>query len=215
MRRELCARCLGWCMDYHALRVIVVFVSAHATQTSIGKPRIRPSRRAEEKNRTAGFFGINMASTGTGKTLANGRILYALADPHLGARFTLALGLRTLTLQTGNTYRDRLALDSEDLAVLVGGGAIRELHERARPKVPGSDSSEDLLPEQTHVKFEESLENGPLKEWLSRQPNALLNAPIVVCTIDHLMPATESTRGGRQILPMLRFADLLIWYWTK
>ena len=120
--------------------------------------------------------------------------------------------MRTLTLQTGNTYRDRLALDSEDLAVLVGGGAIRELHERARPKVPGSDSSEDLLPEQTHVKFEESLENGPLKEWLSRQPNALLNAPIVVCTIDHLMPATESTRGGRQILPMLRLltSDLVL-----
>ena len=32
-----------------------------------------------------GFFGVNMASTGCGKTLANGRIMYALADPQRGA----------------------------------------------------------------------------------------------------------------------------------
>lgn len=157
-----------------------------------------------KKTESQGFFGIDMASTGTGKTLANGRILYALADPQLGARFTLALGLRTLTLQTGDAYRERLKLDSEDLAVLVGGGSVRELHENARPKVLGSDSSEDLLPEHTHVRFEGNLENGPLKKWLSEQPDSLLNAPVVACTIDHLMPATEGTRGGRQILPMLR-----------
>ena len=165
-----------------------------------------------KKSEQQGFFGISMASTGTGKTLANGRILYALAEPQFGARFTLALGLRTLTLQTGHAYRERLNLDSEDLAVLVGGGAIRELCEQARPQVPGSESSEELLPEQTHVHFEESLENGPLKEWLSKQPDALVNTPIVACTIDHLMPATESTRGGRQILPMLRLltSDLVL-----
>lgn len=159
-----------------------------------------------------GFFGIDMASTGTGKTLANGRILYALANPQLGARFTLAMGLRTLTLQTGDAYRERLGLDSEDLAVLVGGGAVRELHEQARLQVPGSESSENLLPEQTHVNFEGSLENGPLKKWLSEQPDSLLNAPVVACTIDHLMPATEATRGGRQILPMLRLltSDLVL-----
>jgi CRISPR-associated endonuclease/helicase Cas3 len=68
-----------------------------------------------------GFFGINMASTGCGKTLANGRILYALADPQRGARFSIALGLRTLTLQTGQVYRERLGLGEDDLAVMVGG----------------------------------------------------------------------------------------------
>ena len=34
-----------------------------------------------ERSQRQGFFGINMASTGCGKTLANGRIMYALADP--------------------------------------------------------------------------------------------------------------------------------------
>lgn len=164
------------------------------------------------KSERYGFFGINMASTGTGKTLANGRIMYALANPQLGARFTLALGLRTLTLQTGDAYRERMHLGDEDLAVLVGGGAIRELHEKTHSPVPGSESAEGLLPEQTHVHFEGSLEDGPLNRWLEKQSRALLQAPVVTCTIDHLMPATESTRGGHQMLPMLRLltSDLVL-----
>ena len=162
--------------------------------------------KAEEQ----GFFGVNMASTGTGKTFANGRVLYALANARLGARFTVAVGLRSLTLQTGRAYRDRLSLDQEDLAILVGGGAMREMHERAR--VHGSESSESLLPEQSHVHVDSGLEQGPLADWLSKQASALLNAPIAVCTIDHLMPATEGIRGGRHILPLLRLltSDLVI-----
>ena len=165
-----------------------------------------------KKSAQHGFFGVNMASTGTGKTLANGRILYGLAEPEIGARLTFALGLRTLTLQTGTVYRNHFHLDERDLAVLVGGGAVRELYEDGRPRAPGSDSSEELLPEHTHVHFEGSLKSGPLKKWLEKQTAALLNAPVVACTIDHLMPATESTRGGRQILPMLRLmtSDLVL-----
>lgn len=184
-------------------------------------PQFRWQNRASDlaegirtRSVASGFFGVNMASTGTGKTLANGRILYGLADQHLGARFTLALGLRSLTLQTGDAYRKRLHLDVDDLAVLVGGGSVQELHENAKPRpaVPGSESSQELLPEQTHVHHEGNLENGPLKNWLKQQQNALLNAPVVVCTVDHLMPATEATRGGKQILPMLRLltSDLVL-----
>jgi len=166
-----------------------------------------------------GFFGVNMASTGCGKTLANGRIMYGLADPQQGARFNIALGLRTLTLQTGDAYRDRLGLGDEDLAVLVGGGAVRALHEHQRDEDnalnrSGSESQADLLPDNHYVHFEGSLEDGPLNRWLSHNPNAnkLLNAPILACTIDHLMPATEGTRGGRQIAPMLRLmsSDLVL-----
>lgn len=165
-----------------------------------------------------GFFGINMASTGCGKTLANGRILYALADPMRGARFTVALGLRTLTLQTGDAYRDRLHLGSDEMAVLVGGAAVRALHEQqqaeARLLAGGSESSAELLPEYNQVFYDGSLEDGPLNRWLGQNQPAskLLNAPILVCTIDHLMPATEGTRGGHQIPPMLRLmsSDLVL-----
>jgi CRISPR-associated endonuclease/helicase Cas3 len=166
----------------------------------------------------SGFFGVNMASTGCGKTLANGRILYGLADPQRGARFTIALGLRTLTLQTGRAYRERLGLGEDDLAVLVGGGAARELfalgERESRHSVAGCESAEDLLPDNTYVHFEGNVEQGPLKRWLTTNPDAnkLLQAPILVCTIDHLVPATESLRGGRQIGPMLRLltSDLVL-----
>jgi CRISPR-associated endonuclease/helicase Cas3 len=171
------------------------------------------SRSAEQ-----GFFGVNMASTGCGKTLANGRIMYGLADPGLGARFNIALGLRTLTLQTGEAYRTRLGLGEEDLAVLVGGGAIRALFEKQQEEsalsLVGAESSEDLLAQNHYVHFEGSLEDGPLNKWLgdNRDAQKLLNAPILTCTIDHLMPATEGTRGGRQIAPMLRLmsSDLIL-----
>lgn len=165
-----------------------------------------------------GFFGVNMASTGYGKTLANGRILYALASPQHGARFSIALGLRTLTLQTGEVYREQMGLGAEDLAILVGGGAIRALHEyqleRDTQMASNSESTADLLPEQHYVHFEGSLEDGPLNRWIGKNPDVqkLINAPVLVCTIDHLMPATESTRGGHQIAPMLRLlsADLVL-----
>lgn len=165
-----------------------------------------------------GFFGVNMASTGCGKTLANGRIIYGLADPARGARFTVALGLRTLTLQTGDAYRERLHLGRDEMAVMVGGSAVRALHEHqqaeARLSAGGSESSAELVPEYNAVLYDGSLEDGPLNRWLGQNQPAskLLNAPILVCTIDHLMPATEGTRGGHQIPPMLRLmsSDLVL-----
>lgn len=164
-----------------------------------------------------GFFGVNLASTGCGKTLANGRILYALADPQRGARFSIALGLRTLTLQTGEAYRQQLGLDEDDLAIRVGGMAVRELFEldaqERRAAALGSESAA-ALQDNGHVHYAASLENGPLKDWLQHDPATLklVSAPVLICTLDHLMPACESLRGGRQIAPMLRLltADLVL-----
>ncbi|MDO8330881.1 MAG: type I-F CRISPR-associated helicase Cas3f [Fluviicoccus sp.] len=178
----------------------------------------------QARSQDHGFFGINMASTGCGKTLANGRIMYALADPQRGARFSIALGLRTLTLQTGQAYRDLLEIGDDDLAVLVGGAAVRELFERQQnasdsaagltPQMRGSESAEALIPDNSYVSYESSLPEGGLSDWLKQNPaaNKLLCAPILTCTIDHLIPATESTRGGHQIAPMLRLmtSDLVL-----
>lgn len=172
-----------------------------------------------QRSALRGFLGVNMASTGKGKTLANGRIMYALADPHLGARFTIALGLRVLTLQTGEVYRSRLGLGADDLAVLVGGARARELYDhglqqRAPEDASGSESTETLIEEGSYVHYEGSVAHGPLSEWLecTRGATNLVSAPILTCTIDHLMPATESRRGGHQIAPMLRLmtADLVL-----
>ncbi|MBU59827.1 MAG: type I-F CRISPR-associated helicase Cas3 [Alcanivorax sp.] len=188
-----------------------------------GHPRFRWQDRAfdlasslRDRSENQGFFGVNMASTGCGKTLANGRVLYALADPQRGARFCVALGLRTLTLQTGQAYRERLSLGEDELAVRVGGGASRalfEYYERQAEKT-GSASSQSLIEEDGHVVFEGNFDAHPVLRRLAHDPNArsLIVAPILVCTVDHLVPATESTRGGRQIAPMLRLmsSDLVL-----
>ncbi|ARS52979.1 type I-F CRISPR-associated helicase Cas3f [Kushneria konosiri] len=160
-----------------------------------------------------GFFGINMASTGCGKTIANGRILYALADPETGARFSIALGLRTLTLQTGQAYRERLGLNGDELAIRVGGSASRALFEHQQ-RSGGSESRAELLDDESHVVFEGDPEAHRVLGRIVADPQAqaLIQAPVLVCTIDHLMPATESLRGGHQIAPMLRLmsGDLVL-----
>ncbi|CAO95885.1 type I-F CRISPR-associated helicase Cas3f [Erwinia tasmaniensis] len=165
-----------------------------------------------------GFFGINMASTGCGKTFANARIMYALSDEQKGCRFSVALGLRTLTLQTGDALREKLNLEQDDLAVLVGSQAVTQLHQLAKDNPvshdTGSESAEALPEENQYISYEGSLDDGRLSRWLQKSPriNKLLSAPVLVTTIDHLIGATEGLRGGRQIAPMLRLltSDLVL-----
>lgn len=182
-----------------------------------------------ERSAEQGFFGVNMASTGCGKTFANARIMYGLADEKLGCRFNVALGLRTLTLQTGDALQERLQLESDDLAVLIGSQSVRQLHElRKQAKEPvdkneisklsaeqaGSESAESMFDEFQYLRYDGSLDDGRLSKWLSLSPklHQLLSAPVLVSTIDHLMPATEGERGGKQIAPMLRLltSDLVL-----
>lgn len=163
-----------------------------------------------------GAFIVNMASTGCGKTLANARILYALADPQLGLRVSYALGLRTLTLQTGRSYRHDLHLDDDELAVLVGGSASRALfeHYEAKAEASGSASVQALIEEDSHVLYEGNVADHPLLSRALANPEIrkLISAPMLVCTVDHIAPATESLRAGRQIAPMLRLmsSDLVL-----
>ncbi len=90
-----------------------------------------------------GFFAVNMASTGKGKTFANAKIMQALSADEESLRYILALGLRTLTLQTGDEYKDKIGLKDEELAVLIGSKAIVDLHKQKNPT--GSESDDDLL----------------------------------------------------------------------
>jgi len=165
-----------------------------------------------------GFFAVNMASTGCGKTFANAKIMRALSDSGESLRFILALGLRTLTLQTGDEYRNRIGLDDSELAVLIGSKAVMELHkQRVEEEVVqndaqlGSESLEPLLDED--IDFDCDIPEEGLATVLTEQRDRqFLYAPVLACTIDHLMAATETRRGGRYILPCLRLisSDLVI-----
>lgn len=177
-----------------------------------------------------GFFGVNMASTGCGKTWANGRVMYALADSDKGARFSIALGLRTLTLQTGQAYRERLKLSDDDVGIVIGSKAVTELFdlnqvekkEEERKDLlestsSGSESSQDLISDlDGEISYEGLMElDEKWQKWLKTKNDnvqKLLIPPILVCTVDHLIGATEGVAGGKQIIPMLRLltSDLVL-----
>ena len=168
-----------------------------------------------------GFFAVNMASTGCGKTYANAKVMRALSPDGESLRFILALGLRTLTLQTGDEYRERIGLDNSELAVMIGSRAVMELHQQNKleqqeqddiNKFAGSESLESLLDDDI-IDYECAIPETRLNTVLvDERTRKFLYSPVLACTIDHLMPATECVRGGRYILPSLRLmsSDLVI-----
>lgn len=179
--------------------------------------------REHTEDKSQGYFVVNMASTGCGKTIANAKIMQALSEEGESLRFILALGLRTLTLQTGDEYKERLKLQQSDLAVLIGSKAISELHQSGKvvekddiePEQAdaGSESLESLQDESDVLDWQGVLPEEELTTVLTKEKDRkLLYAPVLVCTIDHIMAATETKRGGRYILPCLRLmsSDLVI-----
>ena len=178
-------------------------------------------RKNQEKFDKLGFFALNMASTGCGKTLANAKIMRILSEDGDSLRYILALGLRNLTLQTGDAYREKIDLDNSELGVIIGSQAIKELYEKDSEKKEkeesdsaqdsGSESFDEIFP--YDLDFEYNVDEDILKTIITNKKHLkLLNAPVIACTIDHLMSATESLRGGHHILPCLRLmsSDLVI-----
>jgi len=174
------------------------------------------ARKLRKETSKYGFFGVNMASTGKGKTIANARIMAGLSEKDK-CRFSVALGLRTLTLQTGKALADMLDLKKEDYGILIGSQAVQALFENQQDKESdnfnGSESSQDLSKDQDVI-YDGIVDNEILTKWLEKSPKMqkLINAPLLVSTIDHLIPATEGVRGGKQIAPMLRLytSDLVL-----
>ncbi len=168
-----------------------------------------------------GFIAVNMASTGCGKTYANAKIMRVLSEDGESLRYILALGLRALTLQTGDEYRERVGMDNSELAVLIGSKAVMELHRENRDDIKGGDaghvsagseSSEELF-EDDVVDYNCAIPEGGLNTVLTGdRERKFLYSPVLACTIDHIMAATECRRGGRYILPSLRLmsSDLVI-----
>ncbi|MFD1804972.1 type I-F CRISPR-associated helicase Cas3f [Pasteurella oralis] len=185
------------------------------------------AKRIQKASETQGFFGVNMASTGCGKTFANAKMMYALSDPTKGARLTIALGLRVLTLQTGTALSQRLELknakEQDYLAVLVGSSAVRKLYELQQERAQqlaaqGSESIEQWFENMTvegAAYIESAVENEEISDFLTKKDQAmkkLLYAPLVSCTLDHIIAASESVRGGHHIVPTLRLltSDLIL-----
>lgn len=185
---------------------------------------IKQFRKKQDDGIEQGWFIVNMASTGKGKTIANAKIMQALSKDGQSLRYVLALGLRTLTLQTGDSYRKDIGLDNDELAVLIGSKAVQELHQKQRHQEKselvdeldeiGSESLEQLL--ENELDYAEMPQadfmNVLFPQAQAERNKAFLYKPVLACTIDHIMSATETKRGGKYILPSLRLSssDLVI-----
>lgn len=182
--------------------------------------KIRKYREGRERNQA--FFIVNMASTGCGKTMANAKIMEAVSEDGESLRYVLALGLRSLTLQTGDEYRERIGLSKDDMAVIIGSSAVLKLHNRTKGQDDTSLYGEDgpfMEQELSCIDTQSDQENQFLDIFFNpAQPESagknrnFLFKPVLVTTIDHLMGAVETKRGGRYILPSLRLmsSDLVI-----
>lgn len=193
---------------------------------------IREVQAAKQEGEEQAWFVMNMASTGCGKTTANAKLMQSLSPDGKSMRYTLALGLRSLTLQTGSEYQERMHLTKDELAIVIGSSAVEELYrqekqsdsadleEKGSPCEIGGSGEEELLEDM--LSFEDNFTHEQLKYldiYLDgrRNPQAKKNGaflfkPVLVATIDQIIRATEVTRGGKGLLPFLRMmsADLVI-----
>ncbi|MDF5813206.1 HD domain-containing protein [Pseudomonas aeruginosa] len=163
-----------------------------------------------------GFFGLNLASTGCGRDprqrpypVCAGRSATRRAFQHRSRPARLDPANRAGLPRAARPGRRRPRYPGRRQR---RPRTVRKQQERLERS--GSESAQELLAENSHVHFAGTLEDGPLREWLGRNSagNRLLEAPILACTIDHLMPASESLRGGHQIAPLLRLmtSDLVL-----
>lgn len=189
---------------------------------------------------SSGFFGILMAGTGTGKTKAAPIIMRAASGDRL--RYSLALGLRTLTLQSGDEYVRDLMLPEDAVNVVIGSELAQALH-----RIGSEDEEQPDRDQQSQqVMARQILEDHPpaskdrgtegeygdLEDIVvplgsrgrytlpssydsllpeGERARNLLAAPILVSTIDTLMPVADARRG-RHLNAFLRVAtsDLIL-----
>lgn len=190
------------------------------------------SKSVSSSSLEGGFFGVNLASTGRGKTFGNARIMYGLAASQMSCRFNIALGLRTLTLQTGDALKQLVGLAEEDVAVLIGSRAAKTLHElrgknqsrdpeqERKPGLEsiGSESLEEPFGPTEYLSYEGMIDKTLFGDWLKnsedRRPGIrqLISAPVLVSTIDYLMPACEGGSTMAQIAGIMRLltSDLVL-----
>lgn len=166
--------------------------------------KIRGYYRKDNASYDSGVFCVNMAGTGCGKTLANAKIMRALSSDN-SLRYTVLMGLRSLTLQTGDAYRKFIGMSADDIAVYVGSEAYTELYNI------GHNIESDSI-----IDYVKGLENSFLQILFEKEGSLkkkkILFKPVLVSTIDTVIGASEKSEGTKYLLPFLRImtSDVII-----
>jgi len=188
-------------------------------------PRVRDSRfewqaKSSRVTRKAfrkvpegsGFFGVLMAGTGSGKTRA-APIIATAANSGKILRLNVSTGMRSLTLQGGREYLDDMHFAAEDVSVVIGDALTRELFElESAERANGTDA--DFPDAENTVQSDlgtpaRTLPKGMMRfagDSASVDKVLFLASPILVSTVDILMPAASAMRGNH-VLKTLRVAS--------
>jgi CRISPR-associated endonuclease/helicase Cas3 len=164
----------------------------------------------------AGFFGILAAKTGAGKTLAAARIMAVLSKE---LRFSLALGLRSLTLQAGNDYKNIIGFKQNEFAVMVGSKTSQALFEH-RQATEAENNNQDTAKEGTfnegiadddEVRYGDTGTLGESLFALSEKELKILATPVLIATVDHIISPTDGRRSKSTLMSLrLMTSDLVL-----
>ncbi|HCT99059.1 MAG TPA: hypothetical protein DF614_03005 [Methylococcaceae bacterium] len=157
-----------------------------------------------------GFFAVNMATDTQAKLAANAAMLRALSPDFKSLRGVFALGSANLTLQTGEQYRKHLGLDNLELAIVTGTKIPTGLYKSAQA-LSEQLSMESLLNDE--VDFDGNIFEGNTAAFFNdARDKKFLYAPVLACTIDSFICATQTAQGHHHILPSLRLmsSDLVL-----
>lgn len=155
-------------------------------------------------------FGVMVAETGSGKTIA---AISALAAVTGRVRITTALGFRSLTRQTAKSYRnpDDVGLKPFHVAALIGTSLEKEFEKQDKlyfmETTDGVENSPQDITEYYWDSIDEQIsgDRHPITTLGSRSLQPMLETPVVVATTDHLVHALEGSRAA-QLLPIYRIA---------
>ena len=158
---------------------------------------------------------LNIAATGAGKTRMNARAAAVLAgDKPL--RLTTVLNLRTLTLQTGDSYKKDLGIADDELSVVIGSATTVKLHEYESCDITEKENNESGEFDGYVVANGSQVFNMP--EWLkpisekNKSAAAVLMSPVLVSTIDYVISAGDPRKQSTHAIALLRLmhSDLII-----
>ncbi|MEG0869840.1 MAG: hypothetical protein RSD49_04840 [Hafnia sp.] len=153
--------------------------------------------------RDQGLLVMLMAGTGTGKTIGAARLMKAVSPD--GMRFNVALGLRTLTLQTMDSYKQSLGLNDQEAALLMGCDVEKAIHAaKVDHAVDGASHGLDHVTEHMVV-------GSKTFSKLWEKLDVLESCPVVVSTIDSIIDSAISSRNtGVLTAARIASSDLII-----
>lgn len=150
---------------------------------------------------------FNVAATGAGKTIANAKLACVASTR---PRFSIALNLRSLTLQTGDALCESLGLGVDEMATVIGDRVAARLHAAAREQGAYAGTFETDGPATEYDALGGAvLLPGWMKVLTDARPSLapVIGAPVLVSTIDYLINAGEPGRQAHHVGALLRVAD--------